>query len=800
MVENSSANTQNEIFEVNSTIRHIIHRGETIEASITVRNLAEQVNEISFQQTLPDNITISNLPEFYQLSEGQVRQFKFSFTCDDYAPYQTVNAVISTTSSLDSQLNVESEFTLVISRQSNLQFGATGDSQFVVDPGIRTNLAVNMTNYGMFDDNVSFSIATNSNWQWGWTMNNTENLTSYEYFTINQLRYIYLWIDVPEVINSQPLFESGPRFSLVATSSLDELTTTWNFDLLMSEFRNVSIFEQDTTLSLSPDSSARTPVTISNVGNVENLVSIDLQIIDNQGNPVDGVPISDRIEYNGWIIAIFGGYENELIQPTEVRTFEIGFQSPNNNEGKIEVRVIVTPIGAAERTKYVDLQTVILWQRELNADLISDDCSQLLPSNTCDASFRIYNDGNYQDNYLIEIVENPNFVSLSLDTASIEISKKSFVDINSLTITANDEASAFANGNVTIAISLLDSTQEPVLIKFDVVIAPEISWSVQNLVEETDAIGRFNIAMTLRNDGNAMDGIIVQLQCSHFTEMSFIPPNGAIYEDGIEYPRSFEINDINLDSNFTVRAWADIPDDQISNGTMYLNISIRSIFTPDEPIQFSTSVEYFGTKWQSDEVKTNQKTLGDYVEITTDIVKSWFWIIISILASGLIINKAMRDRNNRLENQTMIDAINSANVSEKQDDWLAKFDSKKVEPVVIESPEMASERFERTFKNRAGQIKPITAPIDEKLRDAAALVLDTHDKTIVRNEADDLLNAIDLEGISQPASDNKKLPDAQYNPNMTMRNDPRNILNDGEQTATEFTKSVPLPDEDDLDF
>ena len=239
MVENSSANTQNEIFELNSTTRHIIHRGETIEASITVRNLADQVNEISFQPTLPDNISISNLPEFHQLSEGQVRQFKFSFTCDDYAPYQTVNAVITTTSSLDSQLSVESEFTLVISKQSNLQFGAIGDSQFVVDPGIRTNLAVNMTNYGLFEDNVSFSLQTNSNWVWGWTMNNTVNQTSYEYFTTNQLCYIYLWIEVPEVVNSQPLFESGPRFSLVATSSLDELTTTWNFDLLMSEFRNI---------------------------------------------------------------------------------------------------------------------------------------------------------------------------------------------------------------------------------------------------------------------------------------------------------------------------------------------------------------------------------------------------------------------------------------------------------------------------------------------------------------------------------------------------------------------------------
>ncbi|MBL6732026.1 MAG: hypothetical protein ISP82_03620 [Candidatus Poseidoniaceae archaeon] len=800
MVKNSAANLENGILELDSTTRHIIHRGETIEASITVRNIADQVNEISFQHALPDNISISSLPDEYELSEGQVRQFKFYFTCDDYAPYQTVNAVITITSSLDSQLSIDSEFDLVISKQSNLQYGVSGDSQFVVDPGIRTNLAVNMTNYGLFGDNVTFSLATNSDWQWGWTMNNTENLTSYEYFAANQLKYIYLWIEVPEVINSQPLFESGPRFSLVATSKLDECTTTWNFDLLMSEFRNVSIMEQETNLSLSPDSSGRTPVSITNVGNIENVVSIDLQVIDSQGNPIIGVPVSDRIDYNGWIIAVFGGYENEFIQPTNSRTFEIGFQSPNNNEGEINVRVIITPSGAANRAKYVDLQTAIVWQREVNADLISDDCSQLLPSDTCDASFRIYNDGNYQDNYLVEIIEQPNFVSLSLGTNSLEIGKNSFVDISSLTITANQDASAFANGNVIIAISLTNSNQNPVLINVDVVISPEISWSLQNLVEENDAIGRFNIAMTLRNDGNSMDGIIVQLQCSHFTEMSLIPPSEAIYESGIEYPRSFEINDIDLASNFTVRAWAEIPVDQISNGTMYLNVSIRSIFTPDEPIEFTTSVQYYGTNGQDDKVKTNEKTLGDYVEITTEIVKSWFWIIISILASGLIINKALRDRNDRLENQTMIDTLNSANTSEKQDDWLAKFDSKREETTTIESPEIASERFERSFKNRAGQLKPVTAPIDEKLRDAAALVLDAHDKTIVRNEADELLNAIDIGGIKQPVSDNEKLPAAQYNPKMTMRSDPRNILSDGEQIATEFTKSVPLPDDDDLDF
>ena len=154
MVKNSAANLENGILELDSTTRHIIHRGETIEASITVRNIADQVNEISFQHALPDNISISSLPDEYELSEGQVRQFKFYFTCDDYAPYQTVNAVITITSSLDSQLSIDSEFDLVISKQSNLQYGVSGDSQFVVDPGIRTNLAVNMTNYGLCNPKI----------------------------------------------------------------------------------------------------------------------------------------------------------------------------------------------------------------------------------------------------------------------------------------------------------------------------------------------------------------------------------------------------------------------------------------------------------------------------------------------------------------------------------------------------------------------------------------------------------------------------------------------------------------------
>ena len=90
-------------------------------------------------------------------------------------------------------------------------------------------------------------------------------------------------------------------------------------------------------------------------------------------------------------------------------------------------------------------------------------------------------------------------------------------------------------------------------------------------------------------------------------------------------------------------------------------------------------------------------------------------------------------------------------------------------------------------------------PLEGRLRDAAALVLDTHDKTSVVKEADELLDSINVAGINSPAQENSKLELTDYNPNMTERNDPQNLLND-KKTNNEFAKQVPLPDDDDLDF
>ena len=53
-------------------------------------------------------------------------------------------------------------------------------------------------------------------------------------------------------------------------------------------------------------------------------------------------------------------------------------------------------------------------------------------------------------------------------------------------------------------------------------VAPQIKWSFRNVEEQVNAKGRLSIAMEVRNDGNAVDGLIVQLQSSHSVDMGFI--------------------------------------------------------------------------------------------------------------------------------------------------------------------------------------------------------------------------------------------------------------------------------------
>ena len=89
--------------------------------------------------------------------------------------------------------------------------------------------------------------------------------------------------------------------------------------------------------------------------------------------------------------------------------------------------------------------------------------------------------------------------------------------------------------------------------------------------------------------------------------------------------------------------------------------------------------------------------------------------------------------------------------------------------------------------------------MNEQLRNAASLVLDAHDKTAKLNTADDLLDTINLRGINEPRVENNALQSEESTSSMTNRNDPQNLLS-SRGGPKDYTKSVPLPDDDDLDL
>ena len=803
---NNGLLARDDFVDINSPEQIIIHKNETLEIPITIQNTVTdtQTYTISLIQINSD-LSTEGLPLQYTLLKNQVRQVKFTLTSDYDAPFGSTPMTLNLTTDYDSSFFEHIDINILVAPESDFYFGVNDTSQFIVDPDVRSRLAINITNVAPITDDITFSISTLSNWNWGWDMNQTSGLNAIERISPGQLCYVYFWIDIPPVIDGSPLLNTGPRFTLIATSGLDFQQDSWSFDLLMSEFINMTIDTVSNNLTLDPSENDRMSISVRNVGNLESRLTATLELIDEFGQPIIGVEQSGRIESNGWTVALFGSIEDSFVQPNQSKSFEVGFQAPPDYFGSLDIRVIIYPIGAISKTKTIDISAKIEWQRSGNIELLNEGCLNLLPGQSCQSELKIQNTGNAIDDFDLRVYQIPTFLTTSRDNYTYTINPNQIITTNPIDFTASQDVLAFENDDVLVDLYLSGTQTKIGEIKIPVKIAPMINWSLESLSEEIDSKGRLAIAMTLRNDGNAIDGLMVQLQCSHSTSMSFIPPNNAIIEEGVELPRSFEINDLPLGANFTIRAWAEIPSDQTSNGTMYLNTTIRSRFAPDIPFQYTSTTDYIGVPWQNEEL---DDSAFDFIQLATNtiqVAKSWSLIFIAVIISGLIINRSLKDRTLRKEDEALKRMLYQKQSPEKADDWMEKFNPKGNQGVeVIQSPVISSERFTNAFRRNAGDTKPVSTPPNEKLRGAASLVLDIHDKNQIIKSADDLLQSIESEGIATPNLNNENLQLKPFETSLTNRNDPDELVIVEFDSSLKINQSVPLPTkkikDDDLDI
>jgi uncharacterized membrane protein len=795
-----------EIAGISGPSEVIVHPNETVSTYITLHNLVTVNQEFTISvASVPSVLNTENLPLSEVLVPNHLKQMVFGISADKNAPYMTHEVEFHVTSDYDETYSQSVWMNVTVAPYSNLKFGSENLTTLTVDELVRTGVAVNITNNASLPDNVTFDLYSPSGWNWGWTIDSNQEGNAYLDLDPDSLAYVYFWVDIPAVENGMPLAGTGPRFTLTAISGLDKAMTSWSFDLHMNDKRNVSIDEVGEDIELAPGENGRMLVSVRNVGNTPNRLNITLQGLDEQGENLLGYATSDRFNYSGWTVALFGGLEDVILQPNESRTVEIGIQSPNIFAGELNVELQVFAKGAQELTKTTRVKASI--NRTVGAILsfTQEGCSMLLVGEPCSSTLTVENGGNSYNTFRLRLndVSDEFNASLAQESLLVQVGQqKIFSDVF---INVTEGTLAFTQGEVIVellgdGLTVLDSVSMPVKA------APVVKWSLGNVVEDINSKNRLSISFEVCNNGNAIDGFVVQLQSSHSVPMGLIPPEGAVYEDDTEYPRSYQLNGVPLESNLTIRAWIDLPKDQTTNGTVFINTTITSIFAPEGQMFVHTSEgDYIGTPWRVLEETDEGTDWGQIAATSWAYTKAWSGVIFAIIFSGLIIYKALTDRQRRLENDAILPY---QQVESNASDWIQKFETAPASPteqvVVARAPEVTKESFESVFRQQAGTTTPAAAPVDEKLREAATLVLDARTTQVSMEKADELLGDIQAKGVAQPHPLNQKLEPQDHSSALTVRQDPNNVMPNPPVKPADVTH-VPLPvviqeHDDDLEF
>ncbi len=774
--------------ELSPAERYVAYPGQTVQHHIDVTYTGTSSTTLKLELATPFLSSVSGNGQELVFDNGETSRFLWTMTLPQSTPYG-MDSINITIVDLTDQGSQSIDVDLKITAPSNIHFGNTQSSTFVVDTGIRTNVATNITSNATVDDDVTFTLQTDSTWNWGWNMAEVDGSTSQLLLSPDTMDFVRIWIDVPEVIDGAPLANQGPTFRLIGSSGLDGVSIAWDFTLEVSSFRNVTIDAVQSNVVVDPDGNTRVDVVVRNTGNVPDTIAMTL------GNlVVNGVTSleedSDRITSGGWTVALFNAFEDVLLMPNESRTVEIGVQAPPSISGTISVDLIVHPTNFPFRTVHQTAMVNISWDRDFEHNLEPVDCTYLQPNATCSASINLQNLGNFDDAVVVELTSLPSFVTdVFIGDSTFQLPRYGQGTFEAVEFKINENATAYQQGTVEFDLNLLNGAT---LTRYtiDVVVGPNVAWTFLDGVSEVDSRDVVSFAVQLRNDGNLEDGLIVQLQSSHSTEMGFAPPDGAIIDTDSTKPRTFEIGNLPRGSNFTLRGTAELPTDQASNGTIVLDIVVRSIFDPETEFSYSIEEEFLGKQWR-DDAERDSYSFSEFVDDIALLAKGWWLVILSVAVSAVILNKAVRDRIQRNEQDKLFQQIKEQ-PEETNEDWMEKFNRpSSQQPVIAESPQMDSDSFKRAFQSQSTPSAPALEPMPEPLRSAATTVLDHHDIASQRATMDKIASDIIEHGTSTPHSENKHLEPTTAVNERTIRHENSDL-----GKTTEIPQNIPLPKKD----
>ena len=726
----------------------IIHPGEIVPLRFAWHNLVDDERHfiIELNQTSPEITVLDLETNWTRVASGRLGEMTVNVSAQSNASYGSNTISFDIKSQEDANWMITHELDVVVSRWSDLVFGANNGSSFYVQQNVNTTLAMNISNKAGFTDLITISMKTNSDWEYGFIgdTNNDKEL-QIELLDGGDV-FVNFYIITPPIVNGSPLAATGPSFTLEAMSGLDKRIVSWNFVLEMQTFHNITIDSQPEELTFDPGDEGRIPVTIRNNGNTDTFLDTRLKF---------GIEEGERLEINGWTVAIFNAFEMTPLSPNESRTIEIGFDSPNIAEGNFSVELIAQPLNFPQRAETIELTSSI--KLTSGGEIIHNDleCLNVEITIVCQKQIQIKNNGNFFDQFKLSIVDESN-MHFEISNEIIGLSRDDISQQIPLNLTVIDGIEGLTVGTATLQLSGLDGEVYDSL-PITATTSPFVDWKWSN-ADSAVSNNRLEIVMTLRNEGNIEDGLIVKISSSYFTDMSIIPPDNAIFETNSEKIRSFEIIGVPIGSNFTFRAWAEIPDDQKSSDFFFLNVTANSRLAEDKPFTFSANTTFDAVNIEDSSKAGFTDKLTDYVGQIIQIIWAWKYILGAVLLSGLIINKAVYDRRVRNQNQSLLAQAEAP--AQSEENWMEEFARKKQQtPQITESPAMDANEFSNMFMASSGPRKPSMLPVNDRLVDAANTVIDHHDQTVVKSKMQELSDSIARGEVSKPHSANSKLPD-----------------------------------------
>ena len=241
------------------------------------------------------------------------------------------------------------------------------------------------------------------------------------------------------------------------------------------------------------------------------------------------------------------------------------------------------------------------------------------------------------------------------------------------------------------------------------------------------------------------------MSSSYFTDLILTPPPGSIYDDEAEKIRTFEVIEIDKGKNFSFSAWAEIPDDQLAKDDFYINITADSRFNSAKSFFYSVNNSIGILEISKSDNEENSNIILDLVTSAITTIWAWKWILISVLISGIMINKSLRDRINRRKN---VDQIHIKTVENSEPrDWMKDFDkSEGSKPIIVESPTISTDNFTKIFESKGNLNKPVTEPVDSSIVGVANSVLSKNSNTSAQTNEDNLEKPI-IREVSNPINE-----------------------------------------------